>query len=105
VTGEAATLCNLGSAYNAWHDGKRALDFLSRALPLMRAAGNRVNEAAVLNDMGSAYANLHDRENALLRYQQARLIFSDLHDSAREAAVVRNMDRLGSGAATYAALR
>ena len=71
----------------------------------MRAAGNRVNEAAVLNDMGSAYANLHDRENALLRYQQARLIFSDLHDSAREAAVVRNMDRLGSGAATYAALR
>jgi tetratricopeptide (TPR) repeat protein len=103
--GEAATLCNLGSAYNSWHDGKRALEFLSRALPLMQAHGNRVYEATILNDMGFAYATLNDRENALARYQQARMIFSELQDSERESAVVKNMDRLGSVAATYTAHR
>jgi len=49
--GEAATLNNIGLAYNSISQPQEALKYFNQALPIMREVGDRAGEAATLSNI------------------------------------------------------
>ncbi|HEX2489710.1 MAG TPA: CHAT domain-containing protein, partial [Blastocatellia bacterium] len=73
-SGEGVTLNNIGVAYDSIGEKQKALESYNQALPILRAAGNRITEARTLTNIGEAYKSLGERRKALDFYDQALAI-------------------------------
>ena len=49
--GEAATLANIGAAYNDISQQQEALKYFNQALPILQQVGDRAGEAATLSNI------------------------------------------------------
>jgi tetratricopeptide (TPR) repeat protein len=72
--GEGNDLGNLGNAYAALGDARKAIEFYEQALVIAREIGDRRNEGAWLGSLGLAYFALGDARKAIEFYEQALAI-------------------------------
>ncbi len=89
--GEAGTLSNIGSVYDALGEKKKALEYLSQALLIWRAVGDRAGEARSLNNIGEVYTVLGEKKRALEYFSQALPIWRAVGDRAGEATTLSNI--------------
>jgi tetratricopeptide (TPR) repeat protein len=69
--GEGNDLGNLGNAYAALGDARKAIEFYEQALAIAREIGDRRNEGnAWLGNLGLAYAALGDARKAIEFYEK-----------------------------------
>jgi CHAT domain-containing protein/tetratricopeptide (TPR) repeat protein len=61
------------------------------AIPLYKAAGDKVGEADALNNLGSLYSYLGEGQQALARFAQALPLYKAIGDRGGEAAALNNM--------------
>jgi len=84
-------LNNIGSAWYALGEQRKALDFYEQALPLRRAVGDRGGEATTLNNIGLAWDALGEKRKALDYYEQALPLSRAVGDRGGEAAILTNI--------------
>ncbi len=89
--GEGADLGNLGLAYHALGDVKRAIDYYQQALTIAREIGDRRGEGNRLGNLGRAYHALGDVKRAIDYYQQALAIAREIGDRRREGIRLGNL--------------
>ena len=89
--GEATTLNNIGSVYDALGEKQKALDYYNQALPIRRAEGDRRGEAATLNNIGTVHNALGEKQKALDFYNQALPILRAVGDRRGEAITLNNI--------------
>jgi tetratricopeptide (TPR) repeat protein len=70
---------------------QKALEYLTQALDIFRAVGDRAGEARTLNDIGAVYAALGEEQKALEYYTQALAIYRAVGDRAGEAGTLNNI--------------
>jgi len=95
---EGAHLGNLGNAYAALGDARKAIEYYEQALAISREIGDRRNEGNWLGNLGSAYYALGDARKAIEYYEQALAISREIGDRRGEG------NRLGNLGSAYAAL-
>jgi tetratricopeptide (TPR) repeat protein len=88
---EAATLSNLGLAYDDVGETRRALEFYEQALLIDRQTGNRAGEGIVLGNMGIAYFVLGETHQAIQFYEQNLAIAREIRDRRGEGAALGNL--------------
>jgi tetratricopeptide (TPR) repeat protein len=59
---------------------RKALEFYTQALPLLRAVGDRRVDATTLNNIGEVYDSLGEKRKALDYYNRAALIQRAIRD-------------------------
>ena len=64
--GEAITLNDLGTVYDALGEKQKALDYYGQALPLHGAVGDRAGEAVTLSNLSGILKDLSLPEAAIL---------------------------------------
>ena len=84
-------LNNIGSAWYALGEQRKALDFYEQALPLRRAVGDRGGEATTLNNIGLAWDALGEKRKALDYYEQALPLSRAVGDRGGEAVTCFNI--------------
>ncbi|MEA5537424.1 CHAT domain-containing tetratricopeptide repeat protein, partial [Limnoraphis robusta Tam1] len=89
--GEATTLNNIGSVYNALGDRQTALEFYNQSLPLWQQVGDKAGEAVTLNNIGLVYYALGDSQTALDFYNQSLPLTRQVGDKAGEATTLNNI--------------
>ncbi len=89
--GEGAALGNLGLAYFALSDARKAIEFYEQALTIDREIGDRRGEGAALGNLGNAYAALGDSRKAIEFYEQALTIAREIGDRRGEGADLGNL--------------
>jgi tetratricopeptide (TPR) repeat protein len=67
--GEGNALGNLGLAYAALGEARRAIEFYEQALVIDREIGDRRGEGADLGNLGSAYFTLGEARRAIEFYE------------------------------------
>lgn len=82
--GEGNHLGNLGSAYRALGDARRAVEYHEQALAIAQEIGDRREEGADLGSLGSAYRALGEVQRAVEYYEQALAIAREIGDRAGE---------------------
>ena len=93
---EAATLNNIGSAYDDLGEKQKALSYFERALPLSRKVGNVSGEAATLNNIGSVYFALGEKQKALEYFERALTLRRKVGDVSGEATTLNNIGSVNS---------
>jgi len=88
---EEAWLGNLGSAYAALGEVRRAMEYYEQALGIAREIGDRHNEGAGLGNLGRAYADLGEVRRAIEYYEQALVISREIGDRRGEGADLGNL--------------
>ncbi|GAB4210809.1 MAG: hypothetical protein OHK0022_44510 [Roseiflexaceae bacterium] len=88
---QGAFLGNLGGAYFALGDARRAIEFHHQSLALTRAIGDRRSEATALSGLGNAYADLGDARQALDFHQQRLALVRAIGDRQGEAKTLGNL--------------
>ena len=78
MVGQAATLSNLGIAYQKTGDLSKAIEYFEQAMALSREMGDRKAEATINSNLGSAYEKLGDLVRATELYQEALRINDEL---------------------------
>ena len=68
--GEGQALGNLGGAYRASGETRRAIEFYEKHLEIAREIGDRRGEGATLGNLGNAYADLGETRPAIELYEQ-----------------------------------
>jgi tetratricopeptide (TPR) repeat protein len=68
-------LGNLGNAYAALGDARKAIEFYEKQLAIAREIGDRGGEGDALANMGMAYKKLGDKEKAKALWQAALAIY------------------------------
>ena len=96
--GQALSLYSMGADYSDLGENQKALDYLTQALSLERAVGERPLEAFTLTFIGTVYSALGEKQKALEYYTQTLPIRRAVGDRSGEAA------SLGNIALIYAAL-
>jgi CHAT domain-containing protein len=96
--GHALSLYSIGAEYSELGENQKALDYLTEALSLERAMGERPLEAFTLTFIGTVYSALGEKQKALEYYTQTLPIRREVGDRSGEAA------SLGNIALIYAAL-
>jgi len=91
-------LGNLGSAYEALGEVRRAIEYHEQALKIAREIGDRRGEGADLGNLGLAYADLGEVRRAIEYYEQALRIDREIGDRRVEG------NALGTLGLAYAAL-
>ena len=94
--GEAVTLNNIGSSYNAIGEKQKALDYYNQSLPLARAVGDKAGEAATLNNIGQVYSDLGEKQKTLDYLNQSLPLRRATGDKAGEAATLNNIGQVYS---------
>ena len=84
-------LVNLGSAYAALGENRRAIDLYDQALTIRRKVGDRRGEGAALLSLGFAYADLGESRRAIDLYDQALTIRREIGDRRGEGAALVNL--------------
>jgi tetratricopeptide (TPR) repeat protein len=69
--GEGNHLGNLGNAYSALGDVKKAIEYYEQALKIAKEIGDRRGEGNHLGNLGNAYSALGDAKKAIEYYEQA----------------------------------
>jgi len=95
---ESAIMCNLGSAYAALGEIRKAIGYHEQARVICRKIGDRRGEGADLCNLGIRHADLGDTRKAIEYYDQALAISREIGNRGGEGA---NLGNLGSA---YAAL-
>jgi len=88
---EGVHLGNLGNAYAALGDARRAIEFYEQALVIAREIGDRRGEGNALNNLGLAYAALGDARRAIEFYEQALAIDREIGDRRGEGNALGNL--------------
>jgi len=91
IHGEGANLGNMGSAYAALGDARKAIDYYEQRLVIAREIGDRRGEGNALGNMGNAYAALGDARKAIDYYEQALAIDREIGDRRGEANASWNL--------------
>ena len=92
--GEAGTVDGLGRTYADEGQGREALKYFEKALPVFQQSGERAGEALVLNDMGPAYAEVGQKQKALESLNQALAIWREIGSREGEALTLNNIGRV-----------
>ena len=95
---EGVHLGNLGLAYAALGDARKAIEHYEQALDIARKIGDRRGEGGHLGNLGLAYAALGDARKAIEHYEQALAISREIGDRRGEGG------HLGNLGLAYAAL-
>ncbi|HQV68647.1 MAG TPA: tetratricopeptide repeat protein [Thermoflexales bacterium] len=88
---EGWALGNLGNAYAALGDARRAIEFYKQCLTLHREIGDRRGEGADLGNLGNAYAALGDARWAIEYYEQCLTLHREIGDRRGEGADLGNL--------------
>jgi len=88
---EGVHLGNLGNAYRALGEVRRAIEYHEQALVISREIGNRRGEGTDLRGLGLAYANLGEARRAIEYHEQALEIDREIGDRRREGADLGNL--------------
>ena len=91
---QAATLDNIGLAYQRSGDLPRALEHHRQALEMRRASGHRPGEAASLYNLGDTYVAMRDVETALDYFNQALRLNRAMGSREAEAATLYGIARI-----------
>jgi tetratricopeptide (TPR) repeat protein len=83
---EGAHLGNLGLAYAALGEARRAIEFYEQRLVIAREIGDRRGEGADLGNLGLAYADLGETRRAIEFFEQALAISREIGDRRGEGA-------------------
>ena len=94
----ATNLGNLGLAYSALGEPRRAIEFYEQALDIDREIGNRRGESAGLGNLGLAYTHLGEPHRAIEFFEQQLPISREIGDRRVES------NALGGLGIAYAAL-
>ena len=95
---EGSALGNLGIAYKALGDARRAIELHEQRLVIAREIGDRRGEGNALGNLGIAYADLGDARRAIEFYEQVLILHREIGDRRGEG------NGLGSLGNAYAAL-
>jgi tetratricopeptide (TPR) repeat protein len=88
---EAVHLGNLGNAYAALGETRRAIELYEQALAIDREIGDRRGEGADFGNLGNAYADLGEPRRAIEYYEQALTIDREIGDRRGEGAALVNL--------------
>jgi CHAT domain-containing protein/tetratricopeptide (TPR) repeat protein len=93
--GEAQVLNHIGEAYLTMKENDKALDYLIRALPLIREASERNEEAITLGNIMAVLERSGSRGPAIFYGKQAVNIFQDIRNvaSVKESGIQRSFFR------------
>ena len=91
--GEGNHLGNLGLAYAALGDARRAIDYYEQALAIDREIGDWRGEGVDLANLGNAYTDQGDARRAIDYYEQALAIAKEIGDRYNEGV---DLDHLGN---------
>ena len=89
--GESIALGNLGNAYAALSETRRAIQFFEQALLIHREIGDRRGEGADLGNLGNAYRNLGETRRAIQFYEERLTIAREIGDRRGEGGVLGNL--------------
>jgi tetratricopeptide (TPR) repeat protein len=88
---EGVHLGNLGLAYAALGDARKAIEFYEQYLSIAREFGDRRGEGNALGNLGIAYADLGHARKAIEFYEQALTIAREIGDRRGEGAALGNL--------------
>jgi tetratricopeptide (TPR) repeat protein len=88
---EGVHLGNLGLAYAALGDARKAIEFYEQCLELHREIGDRRGEGDALGNLGNAYAALGDARKAIEFYEQQLVIVREIGDRRGEGNALANL--------------
>jgi tetratricopeptide (TPR) repeat protein len=89
--GEGNALGNLGLAYAALGDARKAIELSEQTLQIVRDIGDRRGEGNALGNLGLAYAALGDARKAIEFYEQTLQIARDIGDRRGESGALGNL--------------
>jgi len=89
--GEGAHLGNLGFAYAALGETRRAIEYHEQALSIDSEIGDRRGEGQDLGNLGNAYAALGETRRAIEYYEQQRAIVREIGDRRGEGNALSNL--------------
>jgi len=84
-------LGNLGLAYSALGDVRKAIEYYEQALVILQEIRDRRGEEALLGNLGLSYADLGDVRKAIEYYEQALAIGREIGDRRGEGNSLGNM--------------
>jgi len=99
---EGNDLGNLGSAYAALGETRRAIGFHQQALVISRETGYRRSEGASLGNLGNRYAAMGETRRAIGFHEQALAVSREMGDRYGEVADLGN---LGNACAALGEIR
>jgi tetratricopeptide (TPR) repeat protein len=88
---EGAHLGNLGLAYAALGETRRAIEFYEQALVIDREIGHRQGEGNALGNLGVAYAVMGETRRAIEFYEQHLVIAREIGDRRGEGNALGNL--------------
>ena len=89
--GEGRALGNLGLAYAALGETRRAIEHYEQVLAIAREIGDRRSEGSVLGNLGLAYAALGETRRAIEHYEQRLAIARETGDRSGEGNALGNL--------------
>jgi len=89
--GEAATLNNIGQAYDLLGEPEIAIEYFQQSLSLSQTNNNIVGEGATLDNIGTAYLAMGEHAIALDYFQQALPLRRESGDINGEATTLANL--------------
>ena len=88
---EGDHLGNLGTAYAALGQARKAVEFYEGHLALAREMGDRLGEGSALNNLGNAYAALGEAHKAIEFHEQDLAIAREMGDRLGEGQALGNL--------------
>ena len=89
--GEGADLGNLGLAYAALGETRKAIGYYEQGLVIAREIGDRRGEGDALGNLGLAYAALGETRKAIGYYEEQLIIVREIGDRRGEGNALWNM--------------
>jgi CHAT domain-containing protein/Flp pilus assembly protein TadD len=89
--GEGASLGNLGNAYFAQGDYRKAVEYYQQRLAIAREINDRMGEGNAMGNLGNAYLAQGDYRKAVEYYQQRLAIAREINDRQGEGKVLGNL--------------
>jgi len=94
IPGQAATLNNIGAAYDVLGERQKALEYYTLAMPLYKADGDESGEATVLSNIGVIYDTLGEKKKAIDYYEKALPLWRSVGNDRGEATTLSNIGKL-----------
>ncbi len=88
--GEGNALGNLGTAWAALGEPRRAIEFYEQQLAIAREIGDRRGEGSTLGNLGNAWADLGEPRRAIEFYEQQLVIAREIGDRMGEGSALFN---------------